>query len=78
LNQSTEWSKFSEGLEGAVKMEEEGMEWRSREMRKTEREIRDLGRTAKEVGGREEESAKRCLEGWVEDVKRVRLFTFYS
>jgi len=54
------------------------MEWRPREMRKTEREIRDLGRTAKEVGGREEESAKRCLEGWVEDVKRVRLFTFYS
>lgn len=72
LNQSQEWSKFSEGLEGAVKLEEEGMEWRPREMRKTEREIRDLGKTSKEVAGREEESAKRALEGWVEDVKRHR------
>lgn len=45
-------------------------------MRKTEREIRDLGRTAKEVGGREEESAKRCFEGWVEDVKRVRSYCY--
>lgn len=53
-------------------MEEEGIEWRPREMRKTEREIRDLGKTSKEVAGREEESAKRALEGWVEDVKRVR------
>lgn len=47
------------------------MEWRPREMRKTEREIRDLGKTSKEVAGREGESATRALEGWVEDVKRV-------
>lgn len=45
--------------------------WRPREMKVLERELGELGKSARKVGEEEEESSKRLLDGWVEDVKRV-------
>ncbi|GAA5881960.1 hypothetical protein JCM16303_003484 [Sporobolomyces ruberrimus] len=46
--------------------------WRPREMKVLERELGELGKSARKVGEEEEESSKRLLDGWVEDVKRHR------
>ncbi|GAA5909931.1 uncharacterized protein JCM6883_003142 [Sporobolomyces salmoneus] len=50
----------------------EGLEWRPREMKKLEKELGILSKSVKEISNEEEESAKRLLEGFVEDVKRHR------
>ncbi|GAA5959896.1 hypothetical protein JCM3765_000635 [Sporobolomyces pararoseus] len=56
----------SEGVVG------EGLGWRPREMKTLEKELGILSKGVREVAKEDDESAKRLLEGFVEDVKRHR------
>ena len=49
----------------------EGLGWRPREMKTLEKELGILSKGAREIAKEDDESAKRLLEGFVEDVKRV-------
>ncbi|GAA6062832.1 hypothetical protein JCM10212_002470 [Sporobolomyces blumeae] len=48
------------------------LHWRPREAKTLDRDLEETRKAVKDAGDREEASAKRLLEGWVEDVKRHR------
>jgi hypothetical protein len=49
----------------------EGLGWRPREMKTLEKELGTLSKGVSEIAKEDDESSKRLLEGFVEDVKRV-------
>ncbi|GAA5910976.1 hypothetical protein JCM6882_006735 [Rhodosporidiobolus microsporus] len=70
LNQGAEYARMREALEAALGAERDG--WRPKEVEGVEREVEGAGRVLASVAEVEEASARRKLEGVVEEFKRHR------